>query len=85
VSFYIAPPSASEVNNLQRRAEARLFKDDCLMSTGDNPPEFECLSPIRQFIRRIWPLAIIVLGIAMTAAWTFVLVYGVVKLLELTI
>jgi len=66
-------------------ARGRYSKDDCLMLTGDNPPELPGVSPIRQRLGRIWPLAIIALGIAFTAVWISVLLYGLVKLVELMI
>ena len=48
-------------------------KDVCLMSTGDDPPQLQGASPFRQFIRGIWPWAIIAIGIAITMAWVFFL------------
>ena len=36
-------------------------------------------------VRQIWPTAIIVLGLGLTAAWAGLLAYGLVKLIGLTI
>ena len=60
-------------------------KDVCLMSTGDNPPEPQRTSPFRQLIRRIWPWAMIALGIAITVAWILFLAYGLTKIIEIAI
>ena len=60
-------------------------KDVCLMSTGDNPPELPGTSSFRQLIRRIWPWAMIALGVAITVAWIFFLAYGLVKIIEMAI
>ena len=60
-------------------------KDVCLMPTADNSPELQRTSPFRQFIRRIWPWAMIALGIAATAAWIFFLAYGLVKIIEMAV
>jgi len=37
------------------------------------------------FFSRIWPPAAIAFGIGLTAAWTCLLAYGLVKLVELAI
>ena len=55
------------------------------MSTGDNSPERTRDPPIWQRIRRLWPWAIVALGVALTAAWISVLIYGVVKFIEIAI
>ena len=60
-------------------------KDVCLMPTADDSPELQRTSPFRQFIRRIWPWAMIALGIAATAAWIFFLAYGLVKIIEMAV
>ena len=36
-------------------------------------------------IRRIWPQAVIVFGLALSAAWICFLGYGIVKLIEMAI
>jgi hypothetical protein len=55
------------------------------MSTGDDAPQLQSASPFRQFIRRIWPWAIIAIGIAITVAWAFFLGYVFVKIFEVAI
>ena len=37
------------------------------------------------FVRRIWPQAVIVFGLGITAAWICLLGYGIVKLIEMAI
>jgi hypothetical protein len=34
---------------------------------------------------RLWPAAVVVLGVAMTAAWTALLGYGIVSLINFTL
>ena len=55
------------------------------MPTGDDPPQLQGASPFRQFIRRIWPWAMIALGISITAAWIFFLAYVLVKIIEIAV
>ena len=55
------------------------------MSTGDDPPELQPTPLIRQPTRRIWPWAIIAFGVALTAAWICVLLFGAVKIIEMAI
>jgi hypothetical protein len=52
------------------------------MSTDDNSPEGKRVSSIRHRAKKIWPWAFIALGVALTAAWIFVLIYGVIRLVE---
>jgi len=36
-----------------------------------------------QRIRKFWPLTVVAIGLGLTAAWTYLLVYGVIKLAQL--
>jgi hypothetical protein len=69
----------------EARWGAIVKKDVCLMSTGDGPPELQRTSPFRQLIRRIWPWAMIALGVAITVVWIFFLAYGLAKIIEMAI
>jgi hypothetical protein len=53
------------------------------MVIGDNSPELPS-SPMRQRIRRIWPRALIALGLAITAVWIFLLAFGFAKIIGIT-
>jgi hypothetical protein len=45
-----------------------------------------CSAPAREpLVRRIWPAAMIALGIGLTVAWAGLLVFGFTKLVELVI
>jgi hypothetical protein len=55
------------------------------MSTGDSSPERKRDPLIWQRIRRLWPWAIVALGVALTTVWMSGLIYGVVKLIEIAI
>ena len=43
-----------------------------------NKPSALAATPV---IQRIWPIAVIVIGLGLTAAWTCLLGYGVVRLI----
>ena len=48
---------------------------------GDKPSALAA-TPV---IQRIWPIAVIVIGLELTAAWICFLGYGLVKLIQLVI
>lgn len=55
-------------------------------ATVQEPTLDLCSAPPREpLIRRIWPTAIIALGLGLTLAWAGLLVYGVTKLVVLAI
>jgi hypothetical protein len=54
------------------------------MATRDSSPELPS-TPIRQRIRRIWPWALMALGLAITVVWIFFLAFGFAKIIEMAI
>lgn len=42
-------------------------------------------APVKPLIHRIWPTAIVGVGLGITVAWTFILAYGFIRLVELLI
>ena len=83
--FYVALSKALEVKWTPAARWAPVQKSDCLMPTGDGTPQLQPTSPNRQLIRRIWTWTILALGLAFTAAWISLLVFGIVKTLKITI
>ena len=70
--------------NLRNKYARTPFCCGAAQPGGTFPPRGEqLLKFFSDYISRIWPWAMIAIGVAITAAWVFFLAFGFVKLVEL--
>ena len=79
VGAYVAKKQKSPKHNYEELHRPAPVNDN---QEPFQPPQ---ISAAESRFRRIWPLAVIMLGLALTLAWLSIMGYGLIKLIECAI